>query len=132
MRKSCDGSAYTILGKRFIALPLLVSNASVFPCFSGSPLRGTLSQRPPSKTGRPWSEYQGVTGGVQDEARTKSASSAGVAQFFTGINSLEKPNCASKRRNPRRVLRAGKAHRDRPITRPGYLGNCAEVRVTST
>src|SRR5437899_4144336 len=104
MGKSCDGSAYTIPGERLIVVPLVVSNTSVFPCFSGSPLRGTLSQRPPSKTGRPWSEYQGVTGGVQEEARTKSASSAGVAHFFTGMNSPEKPNWASKRRYPRRVL----------------------------
>src|SRR5271169_3609247 len=98
MPRSRDGCAYTIPGERSTTAHLVVSSTNVFPCFLGSPLSGTLSQRPPSRTGRPWSEYQGVIGGVQEEARTKSASSEGVAHFFTGMNSLEKPNCASKRR----------------------------------
>src|SRR6266851_3997503 len=132
MSTSCDGWAYTIPGERGIVVFLEVSSTRVFPCFRGNPPKGTLSQRPPSKTGRPWSEYQGVTGGVQDEARIKSASSAVVAHFFTGINSPEKPNWASKRTYLRRVLKALPAHKDKPITKPKYLGNFEEVLVTRT
>src|SRR6266851_3445333 len=132
MSKSCDGCAYTIPGEQLLGALLDVSNTRVVPCLPGNPLRGTLSQRPPSKTGRPWSEYQGVTGGVQEEARIKSASSSGVAHFFTGINSLKKPNCVSKRTYLRCVLKALQARKDKPISKPGYLDNFVEVLVTKT